>query len=61
MIDKIINDLQEYQFDCIDALRMECSPSDIKTNPEAKKLAKHLNRQNKIIIKVIKLLKKIEE
>lgn len=48
-----------YQSDCADAFRMECSPSDIRTNPEAKKLAKYINRQGKKIDKITRLQRKV--
>lgn len=56
----MVSKLLAYQYDCVGAFRMECSAEDIKTNPEAKKLAKYINRQGKIIDKIIRLLKKIE-
>ena len=60
MIRKMIGDLQAYQADCVDAFRIMCSPSDVDTNPEAKKLAKKLNRQGKIIDKIVRLLIKLD-
>lgn len=60
MIDKIIYDLQDYQRDCVNALRMEYSPSDSENDLEGKKLEKYVKRQGKIINKVIKLLRKIK-
>ena len=56
----MVRKLLQYQSDCVEAFRMECSTEDIKTNPEAKKLARHINRQGKIIDKIIRLLKRIE-
>ena len=55
----MVRNLQAYQKDCVDAFRMECSPSDIKTNPEAKKLAKCINKQGKKIDKITRLYGKI--
>lgn len=55
----MVRNLQAYQKDCVDAFRMECSSSDIKTNPEAKKLAKYINKQGKKIDKITRLYKKI--
>ena len=60
MVGNTVKNLQAYQSDCVNAFRMECSPSDIRTNSEAKKLAKYINRQGKIIDKIIRVLKKIE-
>lgn len=57
---RIINGLQVYQDNCVDAFKMECSSFDIKTNAEARKLARYINRQGKIIDKVTKLLMKIK-
>lgn len=56
----MVRKLLKYQSDCVEAFRMECSIEDIKINPEAKKLAKYINRQGKIIDKIIGLLKRIE-
>ena len=55
----MVRNLQTCQSDCVDAFRMECSPSDIRTNPEAKKLAKYINRQGKKIDKITRLQKKV--
>lgn len=55
----MVRNLQAYQKDCVDAFRMECSPSDIRTNPEAKKLAKYINKQGKKIDKITRLQRKI--
>lgn len=57
---RMINTLQLYQSDCVDAFKMECSMKDIKINADAKKLAKYINKQGKIIDKIIKLLMKIK-
>ena len=50
----MVRDLQGFQSDCVDAFRMECSKEDIKTNPEARKLAKYINRQGRKIDKITK-------
>ena len=55
----MVRNLQAYQSDCVDAFRMECSPSDIKTNPEAKRLARYINKQGKKIDKIIRLQRKV--
>lgn len=55
----MVRDLQAYQKDCVDAFRMECSPSDIRTNPGAKKLARYINKQGKKIDKITKLQMKV--
>lgn len=60
MVRRITNNLLAYQSDCVDAFKIECSVEDIKTNPEAKKLAKYINKQSKIIDKIVRLLAKIE-
>ena len=55
----IKNKLLIYQRDCVNAFKMDCSTEDIKTNPEVKKLAKYINRQGRIIDKVVGLLTKL--
>ena len=55
----MVRDLQGFQSDCVDAFRMECSKEDIKTNPEAKKLAKYINTQGRKIDKITKLQRKV--
>ena len=60
VIQKMINDLREYQSDCVNEFRMNCSSHDVKTNKEAKKLAKSINRQGALIDKAIRLLMKID-
>lgn len=47
--------LRQYQSDCVNAFRMECSPQDIKKNKEAKKLAKFINKQGRLIDRILKL------
>lgn len=59
MVRRITSSLLAYQSDCVDAFKMECSMEDIKINPEAKKLAKYINRQSKIIDKIVRFLTKI--
>ena len=56
----MVRRLLKYQSDCVNAFKMECSVEDIKSNPEAKKLAKYINRQGKVIDNIIRLLKKVE-
>lgn len=51
--------LRQYQKDCVDAFRMECSVHDIKRNVEAKKVARYINRQGRLIDRIIKLWKAI--
>lgn len=55
----MVKNLQGFQSDCVDAFRMECSKKDIKMNPEAKKLAKYINRQARKIDKIMKLQRKV--
>lgn len=55
----MVNRLLNYQRDYVDAFKMECSEEDIKFNPDAKKLAKYINRQGKWIDRIIKIYKKI--
>ena len=38
----MVMDLKGYQQNCVEAFRMERSKEDIKTNPEAKKLARYI-------------------
>ena len=52
-------DLMMYQRDCVDAFRMEFSKEDIKCNPEAKKLAKFINRQGMKIDRINKMRRSI--
>lgn len=59
MINKAKQYLLQYQSECVDAFNMEVSAEDIKNNPEAKKLARTINRQGKLIDKAIKILDKI--
>lgn len=56
---KFVYGLYGFQSDCVDALRMECSEEDIKNNPEARQLAKRINKQGKRIDKIIKLYRKM--
>lgn len=51
MVEKIC----AYHQNCVDAFRMECSAADIRSNPEAKKLAKYINRQGRKVDKIVKL------
>lgn len=55
----MVKDLQGFQSDCVDAFRMECSYKEIKTNPEAKKLAKYINKQGRKIDRIVKLQRKL--
>lgn len=55
----MVRDLQRFQADCVDAFRMECSKEDIKTNPEARKLAKYINRQGRKIDRITRLQRKL--
>ena len=52
-------DLRQYQRACVDVFRMECSTEDIKSNPEAKKLARYINRQGRKIDRILKRCRKI--
>jgi hypothetical protein len=48
MVEYIVkSQLNKDQSDLIDAFKMECSASDIKSNKEAKQLAKYINRHGK--------------
>ena len=55
----MVRDLQAFQADCVDAFKMECSKEDFKNNPEAKKLAKYINRQGRKIDRITKLQSKV--
>ena len=59
MVTKAKQYLLQYQEDCVNAFMMDASANDIKTNPEAKKLAKKINRQGKLIDKAIRIIDKI--
>lgn len=48
-----------YQRECEDAFRLECSEEDIKSNKDAKKLYKRLKKQRRYIKKVERLINKI--
>ena len=50
---------QKYISECIDALIMECSPADMKNNPDAKKLVKYINKQERMINKIARLQQKV--
>ena len=52
-------DLRQYQRACVDMFRMECSAEDIRSNREAKKLAKFINRQGRKIDRILKRCRKI--
>lgn len=51
----VVRNLKKYQSDCVDAFWMEFSPSDIRNNPEVKKLAKYINKQGRKIDRIIRL------
>jgi hypothetical protein len=55
----VIGNLNKTQSDLVDAFKMECSLSDIKTNKEAKKLANYINRHGKKTDRVCKLINKL--
>lgn len=59
MVARLVWQFEQIQSEWVDAFLMECSTADIKTNPEAKKLAKYINRQGKRIDRIIKLIKKL--
>lgn len=59
MITRAKQYLMQYQSECVDAFRMEVSTEDVRNNPEARKLARTINRQGKLIDKVVKILDKI--
>lgn len=59
MISKAKQYLLQFQAECIDAFNMEVSAEDIKNNPEAKKLARKINRQCKLIDIVVIIIDKI--
>ena len=47
--------VQAYHQNCVDAFRMECSKEDIRSNTEARKLAKYINKQARKVDKIVKL------
>ena len=51
----MVIDLKKYQSDCVDAFKIMCSKEDIRTNPEAKKLARYINRQGRKIDRITRL------
>lgn len=51
--------LNKYQSDLIDAFKMEYSISDIRSNKEAKQLAKYINRHGKRTDRICKLISKL--
>lgn len=51
--------LMSIQLDYVDAFKMDCSKEDLRTNPDAKKMAKYLNRQARRIDKMVQLCRKI--
>ena len=51
----VARNLRQYQSDCVSAFKMECSAKDIRSNPEAKKLAKYINKQGRLIDRILKL------
>lgn len=57
----VMLDLESCQQSWIESLKMEASIEDIKTNPDAKRLAKYINRKGKMIDKANRLIRKIFE
>ena len=55
----MVNYLRQYQEDCVNAFRMECSPKDIKENKEAKRLARYINKQGRLIDRILKMYQAI--
>lgn len=55
----MVRDLQGFQSDCADAFKMECSKKDLKNSPEAKRLAKYINKQGRKIDRITKLQRKV--
>ena len=55
----MVKDLRAYQRACVDVFRMECSAEDIKSNKEAKKLAKFINQQGRKIDRILRQCSKI--
>ena len=55
----MITNLQRFHDDCVDAFTMECSKEDIKTNSEARKLARYIKKQGRKIKRITKLQRKI--
>ena len=51
--------LNKEHSDLIDAFKMECSVSDIKTNNEAKQLAKYINKHSKRIDRICNMINKL--
>lgn len=60
MVEYIVkNQLNKSQSDLVDAFKMECSVSDIKTNNEAKQLAKYINKHSKRIDSICNMINKL--
>lgn len=55
----MVRDLQGFQPDCADAFKMECSKEDLKNGPQAKRLAKYINKQGRRIDRITKLQRKV--
>lgn len=55
---RCLYNLREYQSELVDAFKMEASKEDIRSNPEAKRLARYINRHGKAVDKILKLAKK---
>lgn len=52
-------DWWQYQQDCEDAFRLDCSEEDVKNDKEAKKLFKQLQKQRKCVQIMDKLYQKV--
>ncbi len=55
----MVMDLKGYQQNCVEAFRMERSKEDIKTNPEAKKLARYINRMGRKIDRIERMKQRV--
>ena len=56
---EIICKLEKIQSDYVDVFRMNCSKEDMKSNSDAKKLARYINRHGRKTDKLIKIINKI--
>lgn len=61
MIYTTINNLRKYQQELEDSFKLNVSKEDMRTNPDAKELAKKLKKQRKVIDKVCKMLEGLTE
>ena len=51
--------INQYQQECEDAFKLECSDEDIKCDKEARKLFKQIRKQSRYVKRIQRLINKI--